>query len=92
DNQARTRNRTSSNQGSCCGSDGGGAGGAAWYSLDSRIPKPQRLGGTRDLVKHLAWEVREHHGHVFVVGEGVEEVVRVGNDNDGHVGTAEARV
>ncbi|CAM9345964.1 unnamed protein product [Ectocarpus sp. 12 AP-2014] len=94
-NQAQTRNRTSSNQGSCCGSDGGGAGGAggaAWYSLDSRIPEPQRLGGTRGLVEHLAWEVREHHGHVFVVGEGAEEVAGVGNDNDGHVGTAEARV
>ncbi|CAN0370149.1 unnamed protein product [Ectocarpus sp. 6 AP-2014] len=92
DNRARTRNRSSSNQGSCCGSNGGGAGGAAWYSLDSRIPKPQRLGGTRGLVEHLAWEVREHHGHVFVVGEGAEEVAGVGHDNDGRVGTAEARV
>lgn len=91
DNRARTRNRTSSNQGSCCDSEGVG-GGLAWYSLDSRIPKPQRLGGRRGLVEHLAWEVREHHGHVFVVDDGVEEVTGVGNDGDGHVDTAETRV
>ncbi|CAN0394532.1 unnamed protein product, partial [Ectocarpus fasciculatus] len=96
----RARNRNSSDQGSCCaasgtgaGSDGGGAtGGAAWYSLDSRIPKPQRLGGTRGLVEHLAWEVREHHGHVFVIGGGAEAVAGVGDDGDGHAGPAENRV
>lgn len=63
-------------------SDGGGGGGgveegaegttgAVWFSLDSRLPKPQRLGGKRGLLAHLAWEVREHHGHVFVVGKGL---------------------
>lgn len=38
-----------------------------WFSLDSRLKAPQRLGETPDLLAHLAQEVREHHGHVFVV-------------------------
>lgn len=41
--------------------------GAVWYSLDSRLPRPQRLGGKGGLVAHLSWEARENHGHVFVV-------------------------
>lgn len=49
-----------------------GATRAVWYSLDSRLLKPQRLGRRRGLLAHLAWEVREHHGHVFVVGKGIE--------------------
>lgn len=52
--------------------EGSALGGQVWYSLDSRIPKPQRFGGTSGLVAHLAWEVREHHGHVFVVEDGGE--------------------
>lgn len=44
-----------------------------WYSLDSRLPKPRRLGGAEGLMAHLAWEVRENHGHVFVVCDGREE-------------------
>lgn len=51
-----------------------------WYSLDSRLPKPQRLGGTRGLLAHLAWEVREHHGHVFVVDKGLEAADGCGDD------------
>lgn len=47
--------------------------GTVWYSLDSRLPKPLRLGGTSGLMAHLSSEIREHHGHVFVVGNGVEE-------------------
>lgn len=49
------------------------AGTHEWYSLDSRLPKPRRLGGAEGLMAHLAWEVREHHGHVFVVCDGREE-------------------
>lgn len=49
------------------------AGAQEWYSLDSRLQKPKRLGGAASLMAHLAWEVREHHGHVFVVCDGREE-------------------
>lgn len=61
------------------------AAGTVWYSLDSRLSKPQRLGGTRGLLAHLSWEVREHHGHVFVVGNGVEAVVAEEEEDHGQV-------
>lgn len=75
-----TQNRDGSGEGVSDGGGGGGGGkegseratGLVWYSLDSRLPKPQRLGGRRGLMAHLAWEVREHHGHVFVVRKGLE--------------------
>lgn len=62
------------------GHDGGGEGvggktnngGTVWYCLDSTLRKPLRLGGTSGLMAHLSSEVREHHGHVFVVDDGVE--------------------
>lgn len=44
-----------------------------WYSLDSRLSVPQRLGGTAELLQHLLWEARDHKGHIFVVSHGREE-------------------
>lgn len=59
------------------GGEGGGGrtnnnGGTVWYSLDSTLRKPLRLGGTSGLMAHLSSEVRDHHGHVFIVDDGVE--------------------
>lgn len=65
--------------GCASGSNSGDRRGArAWYSLDSGLRVPKRLGATNGLMAHLAWEVREHHGHVFVVCDGLEED---GNDD-----------
>ncbi|CAM9377505.1 unnamed protein product [Laminaria digitata] len=54
------------------GGDGGGVAPPAWYSLDSSLVQPKRLGGTRGLLAHLLREVRENNGHVFVVHDGLE--------------------
>eukprot|EP00904_Undaria_pinnatifida_P006346 jgi/Undpi1/2841/HiC_scaffold_14.g06218.m1 len=61
------------------GNGGGGRDGCGerlappvWYSFDSNLGEPRRLGGTRGLLAHLAREVRDNNGHVFVVHDGLE--------------------
>lgn len=57
---------------------GGGKGGGegktisgdyVWYSLDSMLRAPKRIGSKAQLLEHLLREAREHNGHVFIVSQ-----------------------